>query len=344
MKKIILWIMLAQAAGCASAVFQHAPTLMDVQELIIQEKLGEAQRVLGTLEPQVVGPIAWSQTKADLENKIQAYETEIIASVDAYVAQKQWAEAKSVLHDGLHVLSKSERLIAKEREIGELQDQHRHALLRELYLSKAQTLIGNKKQLNELKKFHMNDQQSQDVMRESRQQVEGLKESLIDLAKYYIGQGRFEHAEQCLNLAQKLDGDASIQSVMSDLKRQRKVQKIASKTKEKTDAIRQVEWSIDQGSLEEAKSRLGRLEEKFPNDLQVKSIKNRLEIRINQRVEAGLEAGRIEYQQRNIQRALSIWEPLLELAPKHKELNRNIQRANQILEKLERISSESDGG
>lgn len=343
MNRFVVGAIVLVLVGCASTPFRPSPTLADLQVLIEQGEFGRALQIHATLDPQVVGQAEWKGAQSVLDEKISAYEQEVIWRVDELITEKKWEQALNVLRDGLHVIPRSESLSVKKEEVIQSRDQHRYTLLSELYSRQARTLLRNQKQVDELKKYHKADQHSQSVMRQSREQEVGLKNSLVELAKYYMEQERYDQAERCLKLAQKLGSDTSISSLIDRAKQRDGVQSDVG-VQNKANEIRKIEWAISQGRLADAKKKLLSFEKLYPKEGRVPLLKARLSQQINEQVEKGLEAGRQEYQQRNIQRALAIWEPLLSLAPDHEELNRSIERANRILENLELISKEGEGG
>lgn len=339
MYKCYFWLVLLVLTACTSLPIKPGVTLSDVEFWIQHQQYAKAQEAIEKIDPMRADARALADTKSRLNKIIHDHEQTALGQADEFIQAKQWASAINVLNDALYQLPNSQRLLDKLHEVSQARETNRHELLQQLYYKQASSILENKKQYEQLAKYHKDDQKSQVLLQHSLHHIEELQSSLIDLSRYYLRQERLEEAKQSLILANRLSPDSETGRLLREVE-QKLSQRGANDADKKSALISEAQLAMDAGELLRARNAVNKLATEYPDSPETNSLQGQLLLAIDEAVQRGLEEGRREYQQRNIQKALEIWQPLLNLKPGDRELASHIERARRVINKLEELTVE----
>jgi tetratricopeptide (TPR) repeat protein len=329
--------------GCAYLSSYSADLPDKIDTLIQQQEYGEALQLLEYARPSHAEYNRLMQQKKRIEKLVPKYERQTIQKADKLTRQGQWHQAQLTYDKALKNLPQSDNLQKAQQEFLTKRDNYLKQLELSLLLNRANWLIKNAPTQKEIVRVLPNDYKRYDELRNYPDMVDEAADQLVDCVQSALDAGNYNLAETCLKLAESI-GSKNIDKKQLAVAKKKLAKARNTEVKRQNDITRALIAELKQGysqdNLKRARHQLNVL--KKQNSRNRTSIKLRKELnkRYRQGIDQKITAGRRLYSSGKIQEALDVWHSLLKIDPDNQKLQGHIDRAERVLEKLERLSNE----
>jgi tetratricopeptide (TPR) repeat protein len=265
------------------------------------------------------------------------------------IEKGQWHEADLTLNNAMEKLPDSRSLRKTYQEFLKQRAQYLKSLNTQLAINMAEQLVKDKPIHQQLQHTLPDDRQTRKALEDYHAQSQSIRQQLLACGTDALRVADLELAEQCYQLADKLQPSATIKDKLANIQK-----KLASKQMPATQQ-KQAEPSLSQlgqsllakskkalegGHLKLALSHYDKIPSSDRNLTAVKSFGQEMHHRIRDNVNQGIELGRKLYSQGQVEQALAVWNKLRELDPDNENLLSHIDRAERVLEKIRKLRKE----
>lgn len=265
------------------------------------------------------------------------------------IEKEQWHEAEMTLTNAIEKLPDSKPLHKTYQEFIKQRTQYIKSLYTQLSINEAEWLIKNKPVQQKLNRTLPEDRKTQQELEDFRSDSQHVYQQLLACGVEATKSDDLELAEECYQLADKLQPNATNKETLADVraKLDRKKSRIAEQ-KQKTPALSQLgrnlldksKKALDSGKLKLALIQYNKIPNTDRNQAPVKAYGEEMNRRIRDNVTQGIEMGRKLYSQGQVEQALAIWNKLRDLDPDNENLLSHIDRAERVLEKIKQLRKE----
>lgn len=348
-------------AGCSEIGFlrpaNEPASQAQISEWISHQQYGLALDALGRLPRTPAQEQALEQQISATRRAAGAYETQILAQAEQQFRAGALADAEHTLEMGLGKLLQSQALEQELAKVREARAAQIAGLKFERLLAQAAWLAEDLPIQERWVRADPDDLAAARELERTRQEADTAARALAQHGE----QARETHdlalAERCLTLATRLadlpDAKAALAQVQAELRNNRervalerqRVQRIQARADSER-LIQAVQHAIEQDALLEAVEPLDRLRKLAPNDPQVVALEQTLAARRAAESAQWTQRGVVQYQDGQIAEAKASWERALALDPGNKVAEENLERAERVLDKLDKLRrlDAADGG
>ena len=329
--------------GCAylSSFSTELPEKID--SLIQQQEYGEALAMLDYVRPSHADYNQLMQQKKQIEKLIPEFETKTIQKAQKLVRQEQWYPAQQTYEQALAKIPQSKKIREAQQEFLTQRDNYLKQLELTLLLNRANWLIKNAPVQKEIVRVIPDEYQRYEELRNYPEKVDATADQLVKCVRSALDATNYDLAETCLKLAERI-GSKNIdkkQLAVASKKLAEAEKAEVRKQNDKTRAlIAELKQGYSQDNLRRARHQLDVLKKQNSRDRTSIKLRKQLEKRYREGLDQKIAAGRKLYSRGRIQEALDVWNSLLEIDPGNQKLEAHIDRAERVLKKLQRLSSE----
>ena len=329
--------------GCAylSSFSTELPDKID--SLIQQQEYGEALAMLDYVRPSHADYKQLMRQKKQIEKLIPEFETKTIQKAQKLIRQEQWYPAQQTYEQALAKVPQSKKIREAQQEFLTQRDNYLKQLELTLLLNRANWLIKNAPVQKEIVRVIPDDYQRYEELRNYPEKVDATADQLVQCVQSALDASNYDLAETCLKLAERI-GSKNIdkkQLAVASKKLAEAEKAEVRKQNDKTRAlIAELKQGYSQDNLRRARHQLDVLKKQNSRDRTSIKLRKQLEKRYREGIDQKIAAGRKLYSSGKIQEALDIWNSLLEIDPGNQKLEAHIDRAERVLKKLQRLSSE----
>jgi hypothetical protein len=165
---------------------------------------------------------------------------------------------------------------------------------------------------------------------------------LMSCTETAIQAGRISLAETCMQTADRLNPPYVNKEKLKTFKAQleKTHQQLLNKQNIKSQALlNELKQGYSHENLQRTQRHLNEISEFKMQNKESEKLARELKKHIGTGLAQHMEAGRHQYSNGQIKKALSIWTPLQSIAPDNAKLNDYIARAKRVLNKLEKLSN-----
>ena len=347
---VLLPLGLLVLGGCAPLEVEITTLSQKVDEAFKAHEYQRAQALLAEL-PTDERTQQMEAREAWVERMTGHLEQAILMQAAALLRREQWLDALEVYDRGLVMLPDSAPLQAA-RETARVQYEGRLTDLQvRLMLARGRSLAALRPIYAELARVDPEDAEAVRELGRIRQDSLEVAQDLQKLGGLALEAKELRLAVDALSLSQALrPTDDTLE--MLDSAQQAKAQ-VQAAQRQADHARRQAAWearsrelfdhyheAMQSGDLNAASRHLKGLERTRPRDESLPRLQRELDQAIDTRITLGLEEGRRQYLDGEIEQAVETWRELLELRPNHAELQAHVQRAERVLESLRGLEGE----
>ena len=330
-------------SGCAYLSSFSAELPQKIDTLIQQQEYGEALQTLKYVRPTHPDYKRLMRQKKRIEKLVVKYERKTIQKADKLTRQGKWYPAQQTYEQALEKVPHSEELRKAQQAFLIKRDNYLKQLELSLLLNRANWLIKNAPTQKEIVRVLPDDYQRYEELRDYPDKVDEAAVQLVDCVQSALDAGDYNLAETCLKLAERIDSE-NVDKEQLAIAKKKLAKAEKTEVRKQNDITRALIAELKQGysqdNLKRARQQLNVLEKQ--NNRNRTSIKLRKELkkRYRQGIDQKIAAGRRLYSSGKIQKALDIWNSLLEIDPDNQKLQGHIDRAERVLKKLQRLSNE----
>ncbi len=331
------------SGGCAYLASYSSELPERIETLIQQQEYGEALQLLEYVRPTHTDYKRLMQQKKRVEKLVVKYERKTVLKADKLVRQGNWYSAEQTYAQALEKVPQSKKLQKAQAEFIVKRDNYLKQLELSLLLNRANWLIKNAPTQKEIVRVLPNDYQRYEELRNYPAKVEETAQLLVGCVQSALDAGDYNLAATCLKLAERIGAKNIDQKQLAKanktLARAKKSE--VKKQNNKTRAlIAELKQGYSQDNLRRARHQLTVLERQNSRNRTAVKLRKELDKRYRQGIDQKIAAGRRLYSGGKIQEALDVWNSLLNIDPDNQKLQGHIDRAERVLQKLERLSNE----
>ncbi len=337
-------------AGCVAYQANRTDVAQRVGSMLSENEYARALDTIALVKPSHPDYKRLTGWRGTIEKNARAWETEIVNDVEQMMNAGQWFNAEQQLEEGMRKLPDSAAFDQAHDRFLSRRGEHLRGVNHELMLARGRGLPAEIAALEKLALVSPRDQLLAAEVERRRTMLSDAQQHLVNCARDALAAGQTERAAECLQVAQSIGRSAEIDRLLAATQRtntvkKKQVQAVKQKRTERDQARRVEELrvgynrSMQNGDLNAAREQLNELIKLQPSPaLRKDSV--RLDQRIKRRVDRSLQDGRTLYTQGDFKGARAIWVTALRLDPANQELKDNIARAERVLKKIEKLSSD----
>ena len=329
--------------GCAY-ISSYSSDLPDkIDTLIQQQEYGEALQLLEYTRPSHAEYKRLMQQQKRIETLVTKYERQTIQKADKLTRQSKWYAAQLTYEKALKKIPQSNKLRKAQQKFLTERDNYLKQLELSLLLNRANWLIKNAPTQKEIVRILPNDYHRYEELRNYPDKVDETADQLVDCVQSALDAGNYNLAETCLKLAERINSK-NIDKKQLAVAKKKLARARKTEVKRQNDITRALIAELKQGysqdNLRRTRHQLNVLEKQNSRDRTSVKLRKELNNRYRQGIDQKITAGRRLYSSGKIQEALDVWHSLLKIDPDNQKLQGHIDRAERVLKKLERLSSE----
>lgn len=330
-------------SGCAylHSFDSNLPDKIDLW--VEQEKYGLALDTLDYVKPGSQHYELLSRKKQQILRLSQAFEKKTVARASQLISKNEWHEAALLYEDALQKLPGSSQIREARKAFITRRQDYINELRTRLMLQKGAWINNNTALYERIKSALPDNFRSVDGIRDYENDRHEVQRALVECARTASATNDLVLARKCLLFADRLDKnlrkDPRLDEVRNKLgqAREARLQQYKQQTTELLNELKQGN-SLD--NLQRAHDHLRSSDQFEPLDDEATGLMSELETRMQNGIDQRMESARRLYSQGKIEEALQIWESLQSLAPNNPELEKHIERARRVLDKLHRLQQE----
>jgi tetratricopeptide (TPR) repeat protein len=342
--------LLVLLTGCVTLEVETTTLTEKVDAAFDAHEYQRAQALLAQL-PQEDRTARMVSREAWLARMTRHLEQAILMQAAAQLRREQWLDALASYDRGLAMLPDSAPLRAA-RDTARAQHEGRLTDLQvRLLMARGRSLAALRPIYAELIRVDPANVAAARELERIREESREVADDLQTLGRLALEAEELRLAVDALSLSQALmPADDTLE--MLHAAQQARADILATQ-RQADHARRQAAWearsrelfdryheAMQSSDLTAASQHLKGLERTRPRDDSLPRLQRELDQAIDTRITLGLEEGRRQYLDGDIERAVETWRELLDLRPNHVELQAHVQRAERVLESLRGLEGE----
>ncbi len=349
-------------SGCTTLTMTRNYTELEPQlkQWESDHEYGRTLNALGQIDPKDPDYASAADRRKQVEKKAAEYEQQVRRETYQKRKKGDWAGAldqydealnkyskSAVIKDGLAKLHQQQRLTLNELELKRL-------------IHHGEWLAGAIPVYQDIARVDPRSSTAQNRLKRIQGEAEEIAQELAIIGNKALADNELEKAEATLPLALQLYDDPVIEESLNSLRARQKtirtVQKkarlekeqlINSKKKKQQRTIAALEKRYKQAFAKEdfitAGKQLSAIEKINHEYSKLASMKGTLQKAVDKKVTQLFERGVSAYSRGLFEQAASEWRSVLKLDPNHQQAKENLQRAEKVLEKIERLKQKQGG-
>lgn len=359
--KVFLIAMMIPLSGCLSNYLPVQLSARDskIDQWVADKQFGRAIRAMQRKAKKY--PTKRNKVRLlDIKTAASRYEKRIIARVSKKTRQGKWSSAFVVLDDSLRNYPESKRLNRYRLRLSRTQTKTIQNTRLKLVEVQSQYLLRIKPIYSELARLDPADTDIAWKLKKTTIEIKEIARSLYTSGIQAIKEKKLELAQSYLELADQLNPTSSSTKALADLAQmritrlivlhERRAQERAKRIKtplnrnqrlkrKKLMALtRTIRVALRRAEYDRAGKMLSKVSNIAPDHPEIAKLRLALDSSIHRKVRTLVHRGNDLYSKGHIRRARSSWKQALKLSPKDKQVLSSVERANQVLIKLDAIN------
>ena len=343
MKYCLLFLSLLLLHGCAVLDPLHSETsrIERVDQYLAEQEFSRALSLIDDTPDDDAQAVLLTKKRKAILAQVKKFEQQTVTTALKQERNNDWPGAKRTYKEALKRLETS-RVVEKGQASMLKRFQDRMTTLR--YEELIVTGEWLKKKLPLQRSLHENDPESIGThWRYSRteNETEELAQELLKAGEQMLAVNNLAMAQRLLPLAAELspgpESEAAVNRLNNTLKkRTAKKQKSRHRITQKKNTLEidAFNKAMALGNLKEARRHLSHLNPDMQAFTSVELMQERLDKAISKWAQEEISIGDSFYRAGEYKQAIKVWQNILELVPGHETVQRKIDRAEKIIEKL----------
>lgn len=325
-----------------------------IDSMIENGQYGSARDALVAIDAADPEYARYARQRRELEERIHQFEERTLQQSIVLINDNQWGEALATLDSALVKLPKSTALKDRLAGIHAMQKSRISELELQIAVVRARALSDSLPLHRKISEISPRDPATREALNRLQQESHELAARLGQEGQSSVRLGKTAEGSEMLRLAAKLTDDASARNQylahLNAIERReeenqskaRKSRKSKKRKKKKQIArfnksLAQFDQLVAKKQFVQARDLIERLAKINPGSEAVRNRKQILEPEILKVVEQSYQQGVNYYSAEKYQMALNSWKHTLELDPGHKKAREYSERAEKILQNLDRL-------
>ncbi len=343
-KLVILAIFIGISPGCAYLDARSSNLVEKIDALVVAQQYGHAREVLSRVSASHSDYPQVAALRKDIDKQAAAYEQLVLIKGENLEQQGQWYLAKREYRQALKNLPDSAKLKAVDQALSRKQEKRVAELELDLLIAQGEWLKQNLVIQKELALITPGNWLKESRRETLQKKSEKLAEELGREGKLAVERGELQRADQVLNAAMQLHPGAAIEETKKALVKKQETMaskqqqsRIQSQKYMRKKLLASMQQAMDQNQLSRASLYVTRLRLLGKLNVKEQQLAQQLELRVHKQVEDNMAQGVEYYGLGQYKQAISSWQSVLELEPDNEQAAEHIERAERILEKLQRL-------
>lgn len=351
---LLLPLPLLLLSGCIGMTTKYAELEPQLVQWDKEREYGRSLDALGQVDPMDPDYAKAAKLRKQVEKRAADYEQQVRKETAQKLKNGDWAAALDqfdealakypqsvVLKDGLAKLHQQQREDLDELELKQL-------VLHGEWLRDALPIH------RDITRIAPRSREAQSRLKRVEDEAREIAQQLAIIGNTALADGDLDTADATLPLAQKLSNDPMIEGSLKRLQEELKLeeqkqlatrrhnQERARQTREKKEhAIKAIVARYDKAFAKQdyltARVQLEEIEKIDKRYAALPSMQQSLQQAIDDKVARLFDAGVSAYSRGQFEQAASEWRKVLQLDPDHQQASENLERADKILQKIEKL-------
>ncbi len=341
----ILTLILSGLSGCSTYIAaKQDDVLTQIDVWASENEYGKAFETLRYVKKTHPQYQSLQQRQKLLLSEAHEYEQKIQQTIIRLIDENRWAEALDLLDEARQkypegkIIEKAQQLLL-DRQANKLQK-----LDQKLMLERSQWMINARPLFQTKTIISPRDKAFKKHLDELNKESESLAAQLTQLAQQETRRKHYQHARQHIQQAIALAATKQRQKILDDLKqrasksvKRRKKAKTANLKKQQNNILQDIEKSFQNGDLIKTRMLISSLDSSERNNPELIQLEQELDSSINYRMQYHFSEASKFYTDGQFHQAIAHWEQVLLYDPGNKIAQKNILRAEKVINKLETL-------
>ncbi len=343
---IIMLFVLPFLSGCGSAFITSKQDDVITQIDVWSEanEYGKAFATLDYVKPKHPQYQKLQLRKITLLAQAKKYEQHIDKQVIKYIKADQWAQALDLLDQAKENYPQSKAITNTEKRLLEQQQKLLASIDKNILLQRSQWMIKTRPVYEEKLNTDPRNKSVKIQLDDLNKESKILAQNLTVLSQQAIKRKHYITAKTRINQAITLEPSEKRQEILSQLKsRAKKSYAKKKQTENRTHKIQQdtltqeIKQSFADGDFLKTKQLMLKLDKNEENDLQLITLKQELDSSVNEKIRQLQYEANKNYTDGQFHQAINLWRQVLIYDPQNTLAEKNIQRAEKVIDKLNSI-------
>ena len=321
---------------------------------IIERQYGRALDALSGIDPKDPEYSKLAAKRRQVESLAKTYEKEVVAQAAEDIEKGNWARALDAYDTALEGMPNSTYLKDGLAELHSKQSSLVAAQRLDLTVARARFLERALPIFERIARIDPRDRDAREALQEHRESIKETAQYLARTGTAAFEAAEYEVAERTLPLAASLSDDKMIQGAYTEFKewreareRKRRIahERYLKRTKAREEMaqrhfdelMKEYRRNYDDRRYQNARKILSKLEHTAIHQSDVEKERKQLETAIDIEVERLFEVGVTHYSRGEFEKAVQLWERVIDLRPDYRPAVDNLDRAERVLERLDQL-------
>ncbi|VAX09763.1 hypothetical protein MNBD_GAMMA25-1259 [hydrothermal vent metagenome] len=339
LKKLILLISFSLLAACSFLQSFHSQSPEYIEILIKEKQYGKAQNILQHSRQDHPDYPALMAQKKRLQKLSRQLETETLSQIEVFLNKNKWHQALQQLNHAREILPQSQTLKTTEQKFMLARQKRINELNMKVDIHKGIWLRDAEPLLDDLVKTQPDNYERRQQQQQFQQEKSRTLKNLARCADEAMNEELFELGRRCIMLVKQIDNTHKYTVSLEPAKAKLQAHDHAwhqQQNKISTELLKELKQGYSHDNLLRASLHLQKLSRYKQTTEEIKSI-SLLQQELNKGIAQSMDAGRQLYSEGKVSQALSIWISLRKITADNEALEAHINRAQRVLEKLERL-------
>ncbi|MCK5648085.1 MAG: hypothetical protein KAI22_04325 [Gammaproteobacteria bacterium] len=290
------------------------------------------------------------QRKKFLLIQANEYEQHIDKQIQQFINVNQWAQALDLLDQAkqkyplVNAENKNRGIIKTEKNLLQQQQRLLASIERNIMLERSQWLIKARPLYQQKVNTDPRNKALKIRVEDLHKESQLLSGKLTQRCKEAIDKKHYKTAKSLIHQAIALESTKKRQKILYQLQnREKKSSTKIQQTQDATRVVQQntllqdIEKSYNAGDLLKTKQLISMLDENEQNNIQLIELKQDLERSINYTIQQLVSEANKSYTDGQFHQAIELWEQVLMYNPQNTLAKKNIQRAEKVIDKLQKL-------
>ncbi len=342
---IILSFSLLTLSGCSTYIAaKQDDVLTQIDVWATEQEYGKAFETLNYVKNTHPQYKSLQQRKKSLLIEAQEYEQTIHQKIVKLIEQDHWAEALDLLDTAKAKYPKGKSLEKTQQLLLDRQANELQKLAQKLMLERSQWMIQARPLFRKKTIISPRDKEFKKQLDALNQEAIKLAIQLTQLSQQESRRGHYSHARKHIKQAIALEPTPAREKILKQLnqratknyKRKKKAQSVIIK-KQQTNILQEIEKNFQNGNLIKTKMLIATLNDSEKNNPELIQLEQELDRSINYRIQYHFAEANKFYTDGQFQQAIAHWQQVLLYDPENKIAQKNILRAEKVINKLETL-------
>lgn len=340
---VTVLLVLPLLSGCVNSFIasKQDNLLTQIDVWSAKNEYGKAFATLGYVKTSHPQYQKLQRRKKNLLVQAKGYEQHINKQTQQFIETNQWTQALDLLDQAKEKYPLSKSIAKTEKKLLKQQQRLLASINQNILLEQSRGKIKIRSVYQDKLNIDPRNEALKKQILDLNKESKVLSRKLTQLSKEAVNKQQYKTAKTLITQAIALEPSKKRRQTLSRLQsREEKSHKKKKQTQDRTRKVQQntlledIEKSYDAGDLLKTKELISQLDKNEQNNIQLIQLKQNLDRSINDRIQQLVSEANKNYTDGQFLQAIELWEQVLIYDPLNTLANKNIQRAEKVIDKL----------